>query len=64
MVLEEVEMPPGHFFEVMGFAQLSALRTGETASPWSGQGDPQFMGRTLGVQRLTGDFPRLLQSKA
>jgi hypothetical protein len=64
MVLKEVEVPPGHFLIVMGFAQRSALRTGETASSWSGQSDPQFMGRALGVQRLTGNFPGFLNSKA
>jgi hypothetical protein len=43
MVLEEVEMPPGEFLEVMSFAGLPALRARKLGAPVGTDSDMELM---------------------
>jgi hypothetical protein len=64
MMLEEVQMPPGHLFEIMGMAKLSADRTRITCSPLGLDGEAKLMGSFVRIKQLPRDFPWSLQPKA
>jgi hypothetical protein len=64
MMLEEIEMSPGEFLEIMGLAKGAADRARILGAPVCANPNVKLMGRLLGVQPLVNDFPGLLQAKA
>jgi hypothetical protein len=63
MVLEEVQMTPGEFGEVMRFAGLAANRAGKQAAAVGGNLQMQFVWLFAGLQTLIDQPPRRRHSK-
>ena len=64
MVLEEIEMAPGHLFEIVRFAEGAAFRTGEGSSSIRAERDTQFMGRVFSAQGLSANLPGCFDAKS
>src|SRR5271169_2945244 len=63
MVLEEIQMAPGEFGEVMGFTGLAADRAGKQAAAVGGNLQVQFVWLLAGLQPLIDQSPRQRHSK-
>ena len=64
VMLEEVEVAPREFQEVMGLAVSATARTGMTGAPVRAERQMEFVRNLLGVQSLAHNLPGRCQSQA